>query len=64
MFHQPIAGREPTIHPAWCTCSDCAYDVELDGRRRALRGDLLIIALGIAAALAALGFVNLAGLAG
>jgi hypothetical protein len=49
MFHARI---EPTIHPLGCGCSDCAYEVELDARRRALRGDLLVLALGLAAALA------------
>lgn len=54
MFHRPIErAREPTIHPLGCGCSDCAYDVELDARRRALRGDLLVIALGIGFALLA-----------
>jgi hypothetical protein len=57
MFHAKV---EPTIHPAWCPCSDCKYEAE----RRSFRADLLVIALGIAAALAAVGFIKLFGLAG
>jgi hypothetical protein len=52
MFHGPVhpQGQDPAIHPAWCGCSDCQFDV----RRRGFRADLLVIALGAAAALAML----------
>lgn len=40
---QPLSAQ--TIHPAWCTCSDCCQD-----QRRELRLDLMIIGMGAAAA--------------
>jgi hypothetical protein len=37
------------IHPVWCTCSDCQI-----AAHRALRFDLVAIALGVVGALVAL----------
>jgi hypothetical protein len=57
--HRPVPIDTPDIHESWCTCSDCQYDAA----KRGLRLDLLVIALGIAAALAAIAGTWLTGLA-
>jgi hypothetical protein len=46
-----------TIHPMACGCAVCAYAAA----RRAFRGDLAIIALGLGAGLAVLALLTLLG---
>lgn len=41
--------NEPTIHPQYCTCNDCS----LERRRGFRRADLILFAIGIAAAIIA-----------
>jgi len=48
------------IHPMDCSCGDCRYEAQ----RRSLRLDLVVIGLGVAAALAAIGILELLGMAG
>jgi len=43
-----------------CSCGDCRYEAQ----RRSLRLDLVVIGLGVAAALAAIGILELLGMAG
>lgn len=47
---RPLAN-EPTIHPAWCTCSDC----DLHRRRGFTRTDLIIIGIALLSAAVAAG---------
>jgi hypothetical protein len=45
MYHSPVE-RDHTIHPSWCTCSDCNL-----GRKRSIFLDLKVIARGMGSAL-------------
>jgi hypothetical protein len=44
MFHARV---EPTIHPQWCTCSDCGLNTRR-GRARTRTWAILFIALAAA----------------
>ena len=56
MRHELIEGRKQ-IHPEWCACNGCRRAAD----RRSLRSDLLVMALGVLAALAAAGWFQLFG---
>lgn len=51
----PIDGE--TIHEAWCSCRKCSAD-----RKRGLKLDLFVIALGLCSALTAVAGVWLLGI--